>query len=120
MFFSNLGPGKYRFRVIAANDNGVWNREGATLEFTIPPTFVQSNAFKVMCASVIGLLLWIVPIEGLGRPGSITGLILATGLGRYGLTLGPYVGRLAAQLALKEPTSFDPSSFNPDRPGIWV
>ena len=35
----------------------------------------------------------------LGQPSSTTGLILATGLGRYGLTLGPYVGRLAAQLA---------------------
>jgi D-amino-acid dehydrogenase len=54
----------------------------------------------------------------LGQTGSTTGLILATGLGRYGLTLGPYVGLLAAQLALKEPTSLDPSSFSPDRPGI--
>jgi signal transduction histidine kinase/ligand-binding sensor domain-containing protein len=59
MFFNNLGPGKYRFRVIAANDNGVWNREGASLEFTIPPTFLQSNAFKIMCAFLVGLLLWV-------------------------------------------------------------
>lgn len=58
-FFNNLRPGTYRFRVIAANDNGVWNREGATLEFTIPPTFLQSNAFKIMCAFLVGLLLWI-------------------------------------------------------------
>jgi D-amino-acid dehydrogenase len=56
----------------------------------------------------------------LGQPGSTTGLILATGLGRYGLTLGPYVGLLAAQLALKEPTSLDLSCFSPDRPGISV
>jgi D-amino-acid dehydrogenase len=56
----------------------------------------------------------------LGQPGSTTGLILATGLGRYGLTLGPFVGLLAAQLALKEPTSLDPSSFTPDRPGVSV
>jgi D-amino-acid dehydrogenase len=32
-----------------------------------------------------------------GQPPSTTGLILATGLGRYGLTLGPYVGRMAAE-----------------------
>jgi D-amino-acid dehydrogenase len=56
----------------------------------------------------------------LGQPGSTTGLILATGLGRYGLTLGPFVGLLAAQLALKEPTSLDPSSFTPDRPSVSV
>lgn len=57
-FFNNLGPGTYRFRVIAANDNGVWNRKGASLEFTIPPTFLQSNAFKVICAFLVGVLLW--------------------------------------------------------------
>jgi len=34
----------------------------------------------------------------LGQPPSTTGLILATGLGRYGLTIGPYIGRMAAEL----------------------
>jgi D-amino-acid dehydrogenase len=52
----------------------------------------------------------------LGRPSSTTGLILATGLGRYGLTLGPYVGLLAAQLAVGETPSLDSSCFSPDRP----
>ena len=56
----------------------------------------------------------------LGQPGSTAGLILATGLGRYGLTLGPYVGLLAAQLALKVPTSLDLSDFSPNRPGASV
>lgn len=51
-FYTNLSPGTYRFQVIAANDAGVWNREGATLEFTIPPTFLQSIWFKLL----IGLL----------------------------------------------------------------
>jgi D-amino-acid dehydrogenase len=51
----------------------------------------------------------------LGRPSSISGLILATGLGRYGLTLGPYVGLLAAQLAVGAIPSSDPSCFVPDR-----
>ena len=35
-FYTNLGPGAYRFRVIAANDDGVWNQAGAALDFTIP------------------------------------------------------------------------------------
>jgi D-amino-acid dehydrogenase len=56
----------------------------------------------------------------LGQPASTTGLILATGLGRYGLTLGPYVGLLAAQMALGEPPSLDPACFSPDRPGVSV
>ncbi len=60
MFFSNLGPGDYRFRVIASNDDGVWNRQGATLAFTIPPTFLQSGWFKLVCAFAILALLWLV------------------------------------------------------------
>ncbi|MBE1528989.1 signal transduction histidine kinase/ligand-binding sensor domain-containing protein [Sphingopyxis sp. OAS728] len=47
-FYTNLGPGDYRFRVIAANEDGVWNREGATLAFSIAPTFVQTTAFKLL------------------------------------------------------------------------
>jgi hypothetical protein len=36
-FYTNLGPGSYRFRVVAANEDGVWNENGAALAFTIPP-----------------------------------------------------------------------------------
>lgn len=59
MFFTNLGPGTYRFRVIAANNDGVWNREGAALEFTIPPTFLQSIWFQLICVGLLGGLLWL-------------------------------------------------------------
>lgn len=58
-FYTNLGPGDYRFQVIAANDDGVWNREGAVLEFTIPPTFLQSNWFVLLCLLALGALLWL-------------------------------------------------------------
>lgn len=58
-FYTNLGAGTYRFRVIAANDDGVWNRDGATLEFTIPPTFVQSNWFVLLGLLGVGALLWL-------------------------------------------------------------
>jgi signal transduction histidine kinase/ligand-binding sensor domain-containing protein len=59
MFFTNLGPGTYRFRVIAANDDGLWNTQGATLEFTIPPTFFQSRWFLLICALALGGALWL-------------------------------------------------------------
>jgi D-amino-acid dehydrogenase len=52
----------------------------------------------------------------LGRPAAINGLILATGLGRYGLTLGPYIGLLAARLAVGETLSPEFACFTPDRP----
>ena len=57
-FYTRLGPGRYRFQVIAANNDGVWNDRGAALDFAIPPTFFQSGWFGVLCAAVAGLVLW--------------------------------------------------------------
>ena len=54
-FYTRLPPGQYRFSVIAANNDGVWNRAGATLDFVIPPTFVQSKIFLVLLG--LGVLL---------------------------------------------------------------
>jgi signal transduction histidine kinase len=48
-FYTNLPPGPYRFNVIAANNDGVWNETGATLDFVIPPTFVQTRWFIALC-----------------------------------------------------------------------
>ena len=50
----------------------------------------------------------------LGRVPSISGLVIATGLGPYGLTVGPYVGSLAAQLAVGPP-AHELTGFEPDR-----
>lgn len=58
-FYTRLGPGTYRFTVIASNNDGVWNREGATLEFVIPPTFLQSNVFLLLCILVLGGAIWL-------------------------------------------------------------
>jgi signal transduction histidine kinase/ligand-binding sensor domain-containing protein len=57
-FYTRLEPGRYRFQVIAANNDGVWNDEGASLAFVIPPTFVQSDWFLLLCAAVAALVLW--------------------------------------------------------------
>jgi signal transduction histidine kinase len=56
--YSNLRPGTYRFQVIAANNDGVWNREGATLAFTIPPTFLQSLWFKALLVLALLVIAW--------------------------------------------------------------
>ncbi len=55
-FYTQLGPGEHRFRVTAANSDGVWNQEGANFTFTIPPTFLQSKTFKALCILVIAVL----------------------------------------------------------------
>src|SRR3984957_12142379 len=56
--YTNLGPGSYRFRVIACNNDGVWNETGAVANFTITPTFYQTVWFKFLCALGVGVLLW--------------------------------------------------------------
>jgi signal transduction histidine kinase len=58
-FYTNLTPGRYRFRLMAANDGGVWNRHEATVDFVIPPTFVQSNWFIAVCVLLVALCLWL-------------------------------------------------------------
>jgi signal transduction histidine kinase len=57
--YTNLGPGDYRFQVIAANADGVWNETGATLDFVIPPTFVQTRLFLALCAMGAAGALWL-------------------------------------------------------------
>ena len=37
--YTNLDPGSYTFRVIASNNDGIWNEKGASLEITIEPPF---------------------------------------------------------------------------------
>ena len=56
--YNDLPPRKYRFRVIACNNDGVWNEEGATIEFTIAPAFYQTWWFVLLCATAISGLVW--------------------------------------------------------------
>jgi signal transduction histidine kinase/ligand-binding sensor domain-containing protein len=55
--YSNLAPGHYRFRVMASNNSGVWNEEGALLEFAISPAFYQTASFRVFCVVALMALL---------------------------------------------------------------
>lgn len=40
--YNNIYPGSYRFRVIACNNDGVWNENGATVSFVLEPHFWQT------------------------------------------------------------------------------
>jgi len=55
-FYTNLPPGDYTLEVIARNDDGVWNRQPATLSFYHEPYFYQTLWFKLLClAGLVGL-----------------------------------------------------------------
>ena len=59
-FYTNLPPRSYRFRVIAANNSGVWNEAGAFLDLSVAPAYYQTIWFRlsvvVALASVIAAL----------------------------------------------------------------
>lgn len=56
--YANLPTGRYAFRVIASNNDGLWNDAGARIAIDIPPMFHETHWFKALCAAVaIGLLL---------------------------------------------------------------
>ena len=61
--YPNLRPGKYRFRVIASNNDGVWNNEGASLEVVLKPDFYKSVWFTALGA--LGLVLLGVGVNAL-------------------------------------------------------
>lgn len=58
-YYTNLAPGSYRFRVLASNDDGVWNEEGATLAFEVAPSLTQSAPFRIAIAAAFVLALWL-------------------------------------------------------------
>jgi signal transduction histidine kinase len=57
-FYTNLPPGSYRFRVLAANDDGVWNDAGAALAFTLPPYFYHTRWFYLVAALLTAAAMW--------------------------------------------------------------
>lgn len=48
--YANLAPGRYRFDVTAANDDGFWSTEGSSIFFQIRPAFYQTRWFLLLCA----------------------------------------------------------------------
>jgi len=52
-YYTNLPPGEYNFRVIAANDDGVWNLHGASVRFVLQPRFYQTNWFYFTCVLIV-------------------------------------------------------------------
>jgi PAS domain S-box-containing protein len=59
-FYSDLPPANYRFRVIASNNDGVWNEEGATLTFSVAAAWFQTRWFRAGSLAALLALLWCV------------------------------------------------------------
>jgi signal transduction histidine kinase len=53
--YSHLGPGSYRFRVVASNGGELWNGPETIFPFSIEPTFWQTWWFRLLCLSACAL-----------------------------------------------------------------
>ena len=57
-YYTNIPPGRYTFRVQAANNDGLWNTEGAALAFELRPHFYQTTWFyALLVAAMVGLVV---------------------------------------------------------------
>jgi ligand-binding sensor domain-containing protein/signal transduction histidine kinase len=60
--YTRVPPGEYRFRVLAVNNQGIWNEAGAAFDFIILPFFWQTAAFQISAVAgslaLTGLLVW--------------------------------------------------------------
>ena len=77
--YQRLPPGKYTFRVLACNNDGVWNQTGASLAIVQLPFFWETAWFKAALAVAIASLIYAAH--------------------RYRLAQLARVGRLRAQIA---------------------
>lgn len=57
-FFNDLRPGSYRFRVMASNSDGIWNEQGASLDFNIAPAWYQTAVFRSLVVIFCALAAW--------------------------------------------------------------
>lgn len=59
-YYTNVPPGKYRFRVQARNSDSGWNENGAAYTFRLRPLFHQTYWFDFLLFLVVILLAWVV------------------------------------------------------------
>ena len=66
-YYTNIPAGSYTFRVQAANNDGVWNTEGAGLTFVLRPHFYQTLWFYALLILALGGLVVLVQRQRLQR-----------------------------------------------------
>ena len=58
-FYTNLDAGAYGFHVIAANDDGLWNKTGAALHLKVIPPFWEAWWFRVIAILGFAILSYL-------------------------------------------------------------
>ena len=58
-FYNDLGPGTYTFRVLACNNDGIWNETGASVQFRVTPAWYQTLWFRVLWITSVCISIWV-------------------------------------------------------------
>jgi PAS domain S-box-containing protein len=56
--YTNLGPGSYRFRLVASNSEGLWNGPETAIAFNVAPAYYQTYWFRFSSVAVFLAFLW--------------------------------------------------------------
>lgn len=56
--YTNLSPGTYTFHVQAANNDGIWNRQGAAIVVTIKPPFWVTWWFRALVVLAVAYVIY--------------------------------------------------------------
>ncbi len=56
--YTNLGPGSYRFRLVAGNSEGLWNGPETAIALNVAPAYYQTYWFRLLGAAAFLALLW--------------------------------------------------------------
>ncbi len=59
-FYTNLSPGKYRFRVLACNHRNLWSEKEASLAFVLAPFFYETWFFRILVALLAGATIMVI------------------------------------------------------------
>ena len=62
--YSHLGPGTYRFEVIARNEDGAWSEPGPPIAIVLAPRLYETGWFRAVAgllavAAIVGLAAWV-------------------------------------------------------------
>ena len=57
-YYTNIPPGRYRFRVEASIDGGIWTERAATISLVIAPHYYQTWWFYTLIAMLLALIAW--------------------------------------------------------------
>ena len=57
-YYTNVPPGSYVFKVIARNNDGIWNERGLSFKIGVEPHLYQTWWFRSVLALLVGLLMY--------------------------------------------------------------